>query len=1372
MKKILSSVIKQPVTVVMLTLLLIFGGVVGTLGMPLQLIPDMQIPIVSVVVTYPGASAATVEDTVTVKVSDALGGVNGVEQVYTFSYDNVSAVMLEFGFGVDIEEKKSEMLRHVTALDLPDGCSDPEVTDVDLNGEATATLYVTAGSGDVELAAEEAEKFASSLSAINGVGSVELDGEPAHGVTVRPIKGLESGILLLVQALSGGEYDLPLGSIETSDGAVQVRNLSDVTDTDDIRALPVTLPAEITAMLAGGEELFTYYENATPEELNEALDEIDDGQPGTDDLRDSLAAIDALYAENDYTRIEDYAMVKYYGELLGLPSDVLYSAYTSDRYSALTKAAKDLTDGEIYDLADTLEETIGGLPVGAETLFMARSDANDGYGLGDIAEYRHAKEQSATLVGLYSPTDADRAELAESAELTQTGAEDVAFVSEYNRSGLSAVARAKYNNEPLDASDYAMLYAGTERAADLPFIATSTGMKFILSEHYAENAQTLRDFKTENPSLLDAQKSYELYTLLDLSDVTDFELTEGLVTLMRGKDFSADGVSIVKIGDIATVTGPGDEGYTPAYDAYAYLDGVQGVKISVFAAQGANGAEIVRQIKDAVANTVFSDGVRVVLTDDQSEFISDSVSGVLVSMIIGGVLAVLVIYVFLRKVKPSLIISVTMPLSVLSALLLLSLLGITLNMVSLGGLAVGIGMLVDNSIVVIEAISKRRDAGDRPYRAAVNGTAEVAGALVGSTLTTVCAFIPIMFVGGLCAEIFTDMAWAVIWSLTFSLLVAVTVIPTMYVLFSPDGRLLRGGSLAKAELKKEDAEMTAPSELVTETTAVAAEATTSEAPATGTRKKPRRSVMGAVEKAYGKLIERVLRFKALVVVIAVILFAGSMALAFTAGTEFLPSVDKGQINIGLAYNGGTSLEEAESDAFGLADSIESAVDGIESISVSVGVQGLLAFNNTGSIDIKLGKTAGKTSEVTQRIREIVMTARSEGKLPNTSAATVTEIDGVVESLTGGMSDISVTVRGEEQALLAEIGAECTAILSTGKYAERGFVNVTDSMGEDNKVTEYDIGFDRYALAERGIDYAQAVMTLRVGLAGYTAATATVDGVDCDVTVVFEDGAVADIDDLEAFVLGYYDGEAVRLRDVATITRTEADSVIKKEDGAYSITITAEVYDLDSGTAVELMREAAESVLARECEDGVTYADKGYVCVSSGVATYLDDAFSGLYVALVVSLLLLFGVMAAQFGSAIKPLIIMCAIPFSFTGGFLALAITGSTLNVVSLVGLIMLMGVIVNNAIVMLEKIKQLQEEGYSHYEAVVKGCSSRLRPILMTTLTTVLALIPLALGLGSGGELMQPLGIVVMGGLLVGTLVTLVLIPCIYCGINRVKKQ
>lgn len=1214
MKKLLSAIFIQPVTIVIICALLVLGGVMGALGMPMQLIPDLRIPIVSVVVTYPGASASAVEENVTSVISDALGNIGGVTQCYSYSYDNLGAVMLEFDFGVDTDEKTADVRERASALSLPEGCSAPEVSALDLNGQATATLYVTSeldSLSDVSNAAAAASDLAASLSAIDGVDSVQTDGAPTHTVTVTPVSGLESTVLLITEALGGGEYDIPLGSMQTENGSVQVRNLSDVASTGDIRALPVELPASVMDALGSANELLTTFEGENAAAM--------------------LTMLDGMTAESSPAK----------------PLIAELIAFKTANPAALTD------------------------------------------------------EQACELVGI---------------------------IAAYDKSVLSSV--------PVIGSQLAEL----------------SGMEI-------------------RPGLMAAIRAYG-------SSVT-----------------GTDGV-LVTIGDIADVIGPGDAGYMPEYDAYAFYDGKQGVKLSVFAAQDANAADVVSAVKEKIAGAG-GDGLTVVLTDDRSEFINDSVGNVLVSMLIGGVIAVLVIFLFLKKVKPSLIISVTMPLSVLAALLLLFVMGITLNMVSLGGLAVGIGMLVDNSIVVIEAITKRREAGDRPFRAAVNGTAEVAGALVGSTLTTVCVFIPILFVGGLCAEIFTDLAWAVIWSLAFSLLVALTVIPTLYALFSPDRKLLTGSALAaraalggsdtSPEMRAEELggvrsvaeerngekaaaatadEMTAESGAA-EGKKARAEDKGEKGRAAGKKRRSHDRIMTATANFYGRLIPAALRHKAVIILIMAALFIASVGLALTAGTEFLPSVDRGQIQVDLTYDAGTTLDEAQSDAELLSGRLKE-LDGVDGVSVSVGVQGLLAFDNTGVISIT---TSGNTTELTQTVRELVRSVRGEGLMPYTATAAVSEIDGIVESLTGGMSDISVTVRGEDPSKLSEISGIVTEITSGEEYTSAGFENV--SAGEtDSLVTEYEVHFDRNKLAEAGIDYATAVLTLRVGLAGQTAATATVDGVDAQVNVSFADGAPAGKEDLENFTLSVTaDGERVTLGSVSTIEETTARTVIRKEDGLYAVTLTAEVYGLDSGTAGKMLENAAKEALSRtDPATGDTYADGGYICVTSGVAEYLSNAFGGLYVALAVSFFLLFGVMAAQFRSVVKPLIIMCAVPFSFTGAFVALAITGMTLNVVSLVGIIMLMGVIVNNAIVMLEKIAQLHAEGMTHYDAVVEGCRTRLRPILMTTLTTVLALIPLALGLGSGGELMQPLGITVMGGLIIGTIVTLVLIPCIYCGVHGIS--
>ena len=351
----------------------------------------------------------------------------------------------------------------------------------------------------------------------------------------------------------------------------------------------------------------------------------------------------------------------------------------------------------------------------------------------------------------------------------------------------------------------------------------------------------------------------------------------------------------------------------------------------------------------------------------------------------------------------------------------------------------------------------------------------------------------------------------------------------------------------------------------------------------------------------------------------------------------------------------------------------------------------------------------------------------------------------------------MTVVGDDGEVLRNIASEIGA-----KLEALDFKDVKNSATDTS--TEYDLNFNREKLAELGIDYQTLVLTLRIGLATHTACTATISDEQFNIKVGFADGSVTTITDLENFVVGADGGNAVKLKDVCEITTTTAEACIRRSNGKQMISVSAAMAGVDTGTASKLMKNAAAEVLAK-----AEYA--GYTFEASGISSYLDDAFSGLAVALVVSFFLLFAVMAVQFGSALKPLIVMASIPFSFTGGFIALTITGTSLNVVSFIGLIMLMGVVVNNAIVMLEKIKQLKDSGAPHMTAVQEACKVRLRPILMTTLTTVLALIPMAIGVGQGSELMQPLGIVVIGGLLVGTLVTLLLVPAVYCAVHRLKE-
>ncbi len=839
---------------------------------------------------------------------------------------------------------------------------------------------------------------------------------------------------------------------------------------------------------------------------------------------------------------------------------------------------------------------------------------------------------------------------------------------------------------------------------------------------------------------------------------------------------SGDSNIVVAVSDIATVE------QEEKYSSYVYFgDGampeiIEGTTIEIYKSNGANSSAVVKNVKAVYGEYLGGDGaeigIRIELLDDQSQFISDSISNVLISMLIGGLLAVLVIFVFLKKVKTSLIIAVTMPLSVLAAMICLYLMGITLNMVSLGGLAVGIGMLVDNSIVVIESISKHREMDKSAFEAAVDGTAEVGGALFGSTITTVCVFIPIIFSGGLTGEIFTDLSFAVIFSLAFSLIVAVTVIPALYAMLCGKKRMLRGGRLSKSlpeatisaypEVKAEiqpaaeNADGALPADVTAEGKEQPVLQNTGKKSRLAALKEPR--LMNGVINFYGKILPKVLNHKAVTILAAVIIFGASVGMLFLTGTEFLPSIDKGQIEVTSTYEAGTELGVIKEDVSLFAEKIESEFkDNLEYISVSVGKHGLLALTDTGIITVQL-KTNRGTDDYVRRIREL---SENDGNAaPERSGLSVKQIDGVVASLMSGSDDLSVTILGEDNDELVRIADEIGAELK-----KEGFTDVKSSAAD--KEWQTDINFDRRALADYGIDYQTVVLTLRIGIASYTACTATIDGRECSVNVSFDKDALSDINSLREFTVGRdADGNAVKLGQVAEVGEPrEVDACIRRSDGKKMVSVSAALPGADTGTAGNRMKEIARSVLERE-------NNAGYAFKQSGISSYLNDAFGGLAVALVISFFLLYAVMAIQFSSAVKPLIIMASIPFSFTGGFLLLVMTGTTLNVVSFIGLIMLMGVIVNNAIVMLEKIKQLHDGGMTHFEAVQEACKVRLRPIFMTTLTTILALIPLAIGIGQGSELMQPLGIVVIGGLLIGTLVTLLLVPAVYCAVHRLSER
>lgn len=1362
MKKFFSFIIKQSVAIVLIVVFVLGFGIFSTVNMSINLLPDINVPMVCVQVIYPGANAQSVEKDVTVQLEDGLSSMGGVTDVSSYSYDNLSAVVLSFDYGTDTSDKKSEISEKVSAMDLPDGVIS-SVYDIDLNAEALAVLSVTAeGSTENEglsMAYASAKELETHISAVSGVERVEIKGGAETSYIVSPFIGLELISPLLVQAFSYGALDLPLGNVTENGANVQIRNDSDIACEEDIENTPLEIPASLVALLTSVKQVTGYYEDSTEADLIKLKDDLGGG------VIHVLGEIDAMDADE----IEDLSRLKTYMNIAGnytseQLSSFRRSRYYNEIYNGVTVELDDgtrvpKTDEELEELLDDIKDanpalsqyvTVDMLKVVADgkidliisyrtDYVEAKPDYNpdEFYTLTD-EDYYVLETEYVKVYG--EPRDGGREELLNRID----------FLKKTSAAGLSAIADKKRDEGssyvPSDG-ECALLFINTDLSSEHLIVSSPTFMAFVRSENYEKNIDELISRRAGLGEEISAGGWYSLYSALDLTGVFEFKLSEPLFGFILDTDFgdlTASGGKAVRVSEIASVVKE-DSFTSHVYFGKSGASVVRGATIEVYKSNGANASAVVEAVKQVCAE--YGGDISITLLDDQSQFISESISNVLVSMLIGGALAVLIIFVFLKKVRTSVIIAITMPLSVLAALICLYLMGITLNMVSLGGLAVGIGMLVDNSIVVIESISKHRDMDKTAFEAAVDGTVEVAGALFGSTLTTVCVFIPIIFSGGLTGEIFTDLSWAVIFSLTFSLIVAVTVIPALYALLCGEKRMLKGGRLGKAGSVPETEEEAVPAEEEKEIKPVKK----SFKEKIAVLKEPK--IMNGITGVYSKILPAVLNKKLVTILTAVVVFGASIGLLFLTGTEFLPSIDKGLIEINMTYGAQSNLEEIQDEAFRFAEKIQTEVENVDYVSVSVGKNGLLALTDTGILKVQLTTDRG-TKKVAEKIRD--MAERTEWLKGTVS---VREIDGVVASLMSGADDMSVTVVGEDGETLRRIADEIGV-----KLEKEGFKDVKNSATD--VASEYDLKFDKMKMTELGLDYQTLILTLRIGVASYTACTVVFDGEEYNIDVRFDDGAVTSAEDLRNFVVGSDGGNAVMLKDVCEITKTEAEACIRRSNGRQMISVSAVLPDTDTGTASKLMQSVAESVLSSRSE----YAD--YSFESSGITSYLNDAFRGLAVALVISFFLLFAVMAVQFGSALKPLIVMASIPFSFTGGFIMLVITGTSLNVVSFIGLIMLMGVVVNNAIVMLEKIKQLKDSGMEHFTAVQEACKVRLRPILMTTLTTILALIPLAIGVGKGSELMQPLGIVVIGGLLIGTLVTLILVPAVYCAVHRLSDK
>lgn len=772
-------------------------------------------------------------------------------------------------------------------------------------------------------------------------------------------------------------------------------------------------------------------------------------------------------------------------------------------------------------------------------------------------------------------------------------------------------------------------------------------------------------------------------------------------------DMGMDGIEPIRLSDVATV-----ETTDNLDESYSKVNGNPAVMLSVEKQTGYSTGDVTDRVKARLeALEGEESGLHTAILMNQGIYIDIIVRSVLENMVLGAILAIAVLILFLKDIKPTLVIACSIPLSTVFAIVMMYFSNISLNIISLSGLALGIGMLVDNSIVVIENIYRLRNEGYSIRKAAVEGAGQVTGAIIASTLTTVCVFAPIIFTEGITRQLFVDIALTIAFTLTASLVTALTFVPMM----------------AAGVLKS--------------------------------TKEIKHNFFERLQRAYGHILAKALRFKPLVLILSVVLLVVSFLAAFSRGFTFMDmNMESDQLMVTVAPKEEQKLSFEELTA--LTDEVVeriAGVEGIETIGAMAGGGGTMMSMSGGSdsatvyLILEEG-TSVTSSEITAQIKELTEDMDCEVSA-DASASDMSAFLG---------NGISVQISGRDQDKLQELAVQVAEIVEQTE----GTVGVED--GLDDTTPSLHVHVDKDKAAEYSMTTAQVFQLVYEKLASARSATTiSTDLKDYDVYVQTEEQSEVSLDDIRNMTFLHTDREGneeeIPLSRIATFEEGLSLNSISRDAQTRYLSVSAGIDETHNVTLVsnEIQRELNKLSLP-----------EGYSVRMNGEDEMINDAMEQLFLLLLLAVILIYLVMVAQFQSFLSPFIIMFTIPLAFTGGMFALFFTGNEVSVVAMIGFVMLAGIIVNNGIVMVDYINQLRQEGMSKKDAIMDSGKTRLRPILMTALTTILAMSTMALGIGDGSEMMQPMAIVTVGGLVYGTLLTLFVVPCIYDAFHREKSM
>lgn len=790
---------------------------------------------------------------------------------------------------------------------------------------------------------------------------------------------------------------------------------------------------------------------------------------------------------------------------------------------------------------------------------------------------------------------------------------------------------------------------------------------------------------------------------LTVSTDAKFQSVEGVANMLVALPTGGS----VRLSEVADVTLA-----TQDTDTLAQMDGSPCVVLQVSRQSGANEVSTSNAVEERMAELAAENpNIRYTAPYLASDYINLAVESALQNIVLGVVLAAIVVFLFLRRWGATLTIAVSMPVCILAVFVLMNVFDLTMNMMSLGGIAMGVGMIVDNSIVVLENIYRFAAEGHDRMSACVDGTREVTTSVLASTLTTVAVFLPLGLTGGMAGMLFKDFCLTIAFLILGSLVIALTWVPLLcYMLLDTDK--VRAQQIKRA----------------------------------GKKPNPIAETCGRwIKKLYDRYI-RLLDYFVHHLKIGMLASVGLVAVfvvsCLSTNMVLLPEMDQGMVSVSISTPIGSDIAETSAIADRVVALAQAQVPELDNLYYTCQPESASVTLNL----VDRGDRKRSSSEVADSLR---------APLADIAGCEITVSASDMTAMMGG-SDISVEITGDDYDTLTMIAGDLIKEIEKLEDA----VDVTSTVSE--QVPQVEVTMNREAASQYGLTAAQVGAAVRSELTGSTATTVTIDNKELDVVVKGDGSAAASLDALRSMSVATAMGGYVPLSSVADVSIVQAPQTITRVNQSRQVTITG---DTVSGNTTAMTKEITAILDAYSMPEG-------YTAQLTGSYSDMMESFSDLLLALLVALGLVYFVLAAQFESFLMPVIVMMILPVAFTGALFALPLTGRDLSMISLVALIMLAGTVVNNSIILVEYIKIRREMGESREEAILKACPLRIRPIMMTTLTTVLAMVPMALGIGDTNEMMSDMGIVMMSGMIISTVVTLLFTPVYYSVIDELPGK